>query len=221
MFCSKINFLEFYVFSQIRQKYRGGWGNTWYLSRLSRPAVARLFLGVVTFQKTTRKFMYLLNHYFWQISGMEEGTPIFHQKNRYFESGSNRSKRIERYPIMYLLVKCSAYRRAKSHFERLIRQTKRWTAKNHNHKPKFKPSIVWRYDLTPMVLFGTFCHIKIKKIHSKPNFPVDHTDEGNVEYIVANGGERQRTRLQHQCTAVLDEQSSEPRVNMYKEPLIE
>ena len=50
---------------------------------------------------------------------------------------------------------------------------------------------------------------------------MDHTDEGNVEYIVANGGERQRTRPQHQCTAVLDEQSSEPRVNMYKEPLIE
>ena len=55
----------------------------------------------------------------------------------------------------------------------------------------------------------------------KANFPVDHTDEENVEYIVANGGERQRTRPQHQCCAVLDEQSSEPRVNMYKEPLIE
>ena len=156
MFCSKINFLEFYVFSQIRQKYRGRGRNTWDLSRLSRPAVARLFLGVIIFQKTTRKFMYLLNHCFWQISCMEEGTPKFHQKNRYFLSGSNRSKRIERYPILYLLAKCSAYRRAKSHFERLIRQTKRWTAKKHNHKPKFKPSIVRRNDLTPMVLFGTF-----------------------------------------------------------------
>ena len=50
---------------------------------------------------------------------------------------------------------------------------------------------------------------------------MDHTDDENVEYIVANGGERQTTRPQHQCTAVLDEQSSEPRVNMYKGPSIE
>ena len=50
---------------------------------------------------------------------------------------------------------------------------------------------------------------------------MDHNGDENVAYIVANGGERQRTRPQHQCTAVLDEQSSEPRVNMYKEPLIE
>ena len=30
---------------------------------------------------------------------------------------------------------------------------------------------------------------------------MDHTDEENVEYIVANEGERQPTRLQHQCSS--------------------
>ena len=71
-----------------------------------------------------------------------------------------------------------------------------------------------KYHLIP------FCHIGIKN-PLKTNFPVDHNNDENFEYIVANGGERQTTRPQHQCTAVLDEQSSEPRVNMYKEPLIE